>query len=104
MATREEAEKLLGDLVAAKLAFDEQWEQLRVLTGIAADSPFGCAAWAPVELLINCVAKLVGDDCGSVHWFIWDNDCGDKGMEHSLRDGEMRLVCGVDDLLDVLGY
>lgn len=104
MVTRSEAEHWLRDLVASKLAFDEQWSAICKLIGGATESPFGTAAWKPLELLIDCVADLIGDEIGAVNWFIWDNEAGAKRHEHSLPDGSMREVETIHDLLDVIGY
>ena len=99
---RDEAAKWLNDLVSAKHALDEQWDALRALLGMTPESPFSEAAWRPFELLVDAVAELLGGS-KSVSWFVWDNDCGAKGMDHALPDGTLRTVATVDDLLDVMG-
>jgi len=101
---RSEAERWLRELLKAKEELDNQWEALRLLVGVETESPFGAAAWRPIELLIEVVAELIGDQIDAVSWFIWDNESGAKGLEHSLPDGMMREVETVHDLLDVLGY
>ena len=100
--TRDESTTWLNELVSAKHALDEQWDALRALLGMTPESPFSEAAWKPFELLVDAVTELLGGS-SAVAWFVWENDCGANGMEHSLPDGSMRAVCAVDDLLDVLG-
>ncbi len=104
IVTRSEAEQWLRKTVDAKSAFDLQWDTLCDLIGGVTESPFGTAVWAPVEMLIDCVAELIGDNIGATNWFVWDNDCGAKSLEHSLPDGSMRAVETIHDLLDVIGY
>lgn len=104
VVTRSEAEFWLRDVVGAKLAFEDQWDAFCAIIGGATESPFGEAAWRPLSLLVDCVADLLGDDIGTVSWFVWDNEVGKKGLKHSLPCGTMRPVKTIDDLLDVLGY
>ena len=101
--SREESRTWLLKLVAAKTHLDQQWYQLNRLLGCDTETPVGKAVWGPMELLIDAVAELIGAG-GSVSWFIWDNESGDRSLQHSMPSGEMRNVGSVDDLLDVLGY
>jgi len=101
--SREDARKWIIKVVDAKARVDQQWYQLVRLLGCDAESPVGKAVWGPIEVLIEAVAELIvaGD---SLSWFIWDNESGDRSLQHSLPSGEMRNIGSVDDLLDVLGY
>lgn len=101
---RSDAEKWLREMITAKAELDSQWESLRLLSGVESESPFGAAVWRPMEKLIDAVAELIGDQLGSVSWFVWDNDCGRKRLQHSVPGSGMRTIETVDDLLDVLGY
>ena len=101
---RSEAEHWLRELLKAKADLDGQWEAMRLLIGAEVESPLGTAMWRSIDLLIEVVAELIGDQSESVSWFIWDNESGAKRMEHSLPEGGMREVETVHDLLDVLGY
>lgn len=100
---RYRAEKLLQAMVDAKQEFDREWGRLADVIGCDCDSAFGNAAWKPVELLVDAVAELVGDPFHTVSWYVWDNECGEKGLEHTYSDGSFRAVFTVCDLLDVLG-
>jgi hypothetical protein len=101
---RSDAEKMLRKMVEVKKELDEQWALLHKSVGLETESPFGVAAWKPITLLIECVEKIVGDETEAVNWFVWDNEYGRKGLEHSLPNGSMRKVRTIDDLLDVLGF
>lgn len=104
VVTRSEAEHWLNDVVFAKAALDLHWDDFAASVNGSSDSPLGLAVWQPMQLLIDCVADLLGDDVAAISWFFWDNDGGEKGLEHSLPDGTMRAVKTIDDLLDVLGF
>ena len=101
--SREDARKWILKVVDAKARVDQQWHQLDRLLGCDTESPFGQAMWKPIEVLIDAVAELIGAG-DSLSWFIWDNESGDRSLQHSLPNGEMRNVGSVDNLLDVLGY
>jgi len=101
---RSDAERVLRKMVEVKQELDKQWESLRKSIGLETESPFGVASWKPITLLIECVETIVGDETGTVSWFVWDNEYGRKAMEHSLPDGSIRQVKTIDDLLDVLGH
>ena len=100
---RMELGELLREVIECKQQLDQQWERLEGILGTVIDSPFGVACWKPMDLLIEYVDASLCCGHSTLEWFIWDNDCGAKGLRHSLPDGEMRLVESVDDLLDVLG-
>lgn len=102
--SREEAKRLLDDLVAAHKDLSSQFRSLNKLVGMSCESEFGQAVYRPLELLIRCVSLILGDNIECVEWFVWCNECGASGLEHSLPDGSMRAVRSVDDLLDVLGF
>jgi benzoyl-CoA reductase/2-hydroxyglutaryl-CoA dehydratase subunit BcrC/BadD/HgdB len=101
---RSDAERVLRKMVEVKQELDKQWASLHKSIGLETESPFGIASWKPITMLIECVEIIVGDEIGTVSWYVWDNECGRKAMEHSLPDGSMRKVRTIDDLLDVLGF
>lgn len=101
---RSDAERCLRKMVDVKRELDQHWESLQKSIGLETESPFGVASWKPIAMLIECVETIVGDELGAVSWFVWDNEYGSKGLEHSMPDGSMRKVKTIDDLLDVLGF
>ena len=101
---RSDAERCLRKMTEVKQELDKQWASLHRSIGLETESPFGIASWKPITMLIECVETIVGDEIGAVSWYVWDNEYGRKGLEHSLPDGSMRKVRTIDDLLDVLGY
>jgi hypothetical protein len=102
--TRSEAEHRINQLVSAKAALDRHWSELTESVNGSAESPLGRAVWQPIDLLVDCLSDLLHDDGDTIGWFIWENDSGKYGYEHSLPNGGMRQVTTIGDLLDVLGY
>jgi hypothetical protein len=100
---RTAAKKLLIEFLEAKRQLDQQWQALNDLTGCTPDSDLGLAVWRPVELLIDRLGDLLGDQVETLRWFVWDNDLGERCLGHSLPCGRMLDVCNVDDLLEVMG-
>ena len=104
MLNRAECESLLTRLVEHKRELDSQWDRLDKLIGAESETPFGTAVWRMMDVAIEFAGQLIGNEGHDwLLWFIWENDCGTKKLEASLPDGEMRKVCGVADMLDVLG-
>ena len=49
------------------------------------------AVWRCVEFHRNHTAELIGDDCGMLEWYIFDNECGSKNLTVKIK-GRNRLV------------
>ena len=47
---------------------------------------------------IKLVAEMIGDRKEGLEWFVYDNECGDKGLEAGV-DGDMRKIKTVDDYI-----
>ena len=102
-STRAEAAKILREIVHCKKQLEAQWDSFSALTFAGPESPLSLASWRPLELAIELANDRFDSDNDIVSWFVWDNDCGEAGLQHSLPSGEMRAVMSVDDLLDVMG-
>lgn len=48
---------------------------------------------------INIVATLIGDTKAGLNWFLFENECGDKGYEAGIDEGEVRPIKTVEDYL-----
>lgn len=101
--SRAEAAQLLNKIVNCKKQLEAQWDSYSKLTYAQPESPLFLAAWRPLEIAIELANDAFESEYDIVGWFIWDNDCGEAGLEHSMPSGEMRPVSGIDDLLDVIG-
>lgn len=43
------------------------------------------AVWRCVEFHRNHSAELIGDDCGMLDWYIFDNECGSKNLTVKIK-------------------
>lgn len=103
--SREEAALLIQQVVSVHTELNEQWEALRKLTGIECGSALGRSIWSMDDKLIRCAEELIWDDANTLAWYIWENECGNKKLRHSVGNTErMKTVKDVESLLDVLGY
>ncbi|WP_292992567.1 hypothetical protein [Nitrosomonas sp.] len=48
---------------------------------------------------ISIVATLIGDTKVGLDWFLFENECGDKGYEAGIDEGETRPIKTVEDYL-----
>lgn len=101
---RKDAKEYLENLVDTYRRMDEQWDKLSELTGFQCDAPFGQTYWATLSILIDAYSTILGDQSESLDWFVWDNDCGKKGLDHSLPDDTIISVKDIETFLDVLGF
>ncbi len=51
---------------------------------------------------IKLVAELIGDTKEGLEWFIYDNECGEKGMEARVGENVMRKINTVDDYIGLM--
>jgi len=47
----------------------------------------------------SIVATLIGDTKAGLDWFLFENECGDKGYEAGIDEGETRPIKTVEDYL-----
>lgn len=102
--TRQEAADLINKTIKVRKDLDKRWDELDKLLNCSAESALGDAVWRSVELLIDLLAESLGDKDGTINWFFWHNDCGKRGLQHSLPNGKLIKVKTVGNLLDVLGF
>ena len=48
---------------------------------------------------ISIVATLIGDTKAGLDWFLFDNECGDKGYPAGIDEGETRKIKTIEDYL-----
>ena len=102
--TRHEARKWIDDVVASYNDMSRVFDSANTLIGLAVDSPFGEACWKAFDVLLDATAAVLIDDSERLHWYVFENECGGKALQHSLPGGTMRVVANTDDLLDVMGF
>jgi hypothetical protein len=99
---RPEAAKILTDLISTIEAVEAARTSLESLIG-AGDGTLWSAVYRLVDISIDSFEKSVNDQFETVYWFIYENDCGKKELQHSLPNGSMTKVASISDLLDVFG-
>jgi len=52
-----------------------------------------------LDYQVEIVATLIGDTKSGLEWFLYDNECGDKGHEAGIDEGETRQIKTVEDYL-----
>jgi len=48
---------------------------------------------------VKIVAVLIGDTQAGLEWFLYENECGDKGYEAGIDEGETRQIKTIEDYL-----
>ena len=48
---------------------------------------------------IKIVSALIGDNKEGLQWFLFDNECGDKGYEAGIDEGDIRPIKTIEDYL-----
>ena len=52
-----------------------------------------------LDYQVEIVATLIGDNKAGLEWFLYENECGDKGHEAGIDEGETRQIKTVEDYL-----
>lgn len=101
---RDETKALIESLVECRQASEVARLQAAKAIGCRPENPLFDAMFKMEQLAIESVAKLIGDKGEWLDWFIWENDCGKKGMRCSIGSlGKMKAIHTIDDLLDARG-
>ncbi len=101
---RDETKALIESLVECHLAGESARLQAAKAIGCCPENPLFDAMFKMETLAIESVAKLIGDEGEWMEWFIWENDCGKKGMQCSVGStSQMKAIYTIDDLLDARG-
>lgn len=48
---------------------------------------------------VKIVATLIGDTKAGLEWFLFENECGDKGYTAGVDEGETRQIKTIEDYL-----
>ncbi len=91
----------------------DAYKELNKLSEHMADI-FGCSStdgafWDPVwkllDVAIDQLSENIGDRSDWISWYIFDNQCGKKGLEVRLADGKkLKKIKTVDDLVKVIEF
>lgn len=107
MITRAQKIDVIKDAVRQYQSLEKHWEELRNLTGVDIDSPLGNAVWMTAERMIMQASIIAGDKSAisTLEWFVYENDCGNKKLKHSLPNSKRMIVVeDIQTLLRVMGF
>ena len=90
--------KQINTLVSSYRKLDSVLDSLNASVGLDLDSPLFTVSWATFQLALTTTATLIGDKAEWLDWYIYENDCGDKGYEAGPKEA-MRSIRSVEDLL-----
>lgn len=89
--------KLIEDLVKHYRELSDSFDQIDKLFG-GGESKFFNSVWNAFDAYTRAVEKLTGDHFESISWFLFDNECGKRGLICGLS-GEKFEVKTVGDLV-----
>lgn len=78
------------------------WYGFEKVTGAAIDSPLGTQVWELFDLYLDGVSLSIGDDDQWLAWYIFDDNCGEKGLTIKHKCGMKRKIESVEDLVAVI--
>lgn len=97
MTTKEKI-KLISDLVKHYQELNKTFDQLNSLFGANPESKVFNAIWGALDSCIDTVELAVGDTFKSVNWYIFENDCGKRGLECKFNKKDYKIKT-VSDLV-----
>lgn len=102
--TRQEKIDLVKQLINHKRRIDEFVDQFQKMFGTFPGN--GECSYEAFSMLfsdyIALVAKQIGETKEGIEWFVWENDCGEKGMEAAPQGGKLTPICDADDYVDLV--
>ena len=54
------------------------------------------------DLLVDILSESIGDEFDWTSWFIYDNDCGSRGLEARSGDGHIIKADTPEDIYDII--
>ena len=100
--THEEKVKRIETLVDTYCKLEGAFDSLNTSIGLDPNSLLFNASWKAFHLALNATAELIGDKFEWLDWYIYENQCGTKGLEAGPKDGT-KPINNPEDLLWVIG-
>jgi len=97
--TKEETKEILTEFFEIYGECNENLNKLTNLVGIGGElieSVFNL-----ISLHVKTIERLIGDKNETIDWYIWENNCGSKGLEAGNND-ETRPIKTIDDLIWII--
>jgi len=96
-----ELKELIAGLIDRVQEMDEIDSIIDKVIGYTPDSRLGTVIYNMIDAQVELIERLAGCKDNLLSWFIWENDCGERGLEAGII-GDMREIRTVDDLIWVL--
>ena len=80
-----------------------EYDALRKIFDLSPECKMSNAMHGMFECYTRALALLVGDDCGWLEWYAWENDNGTSGMQAKAENWkEGRKIRNTEDLLSLI--
>lgn len=77
---------------ADKLTLLKEWESqvkgvnatfdaMAAVTGLTPESKLATQLYSTLEVYTQTLGRLLGDQSNWLAWYMWDNNCGERGLE-----------------------
>lgn len=76
-------------------------DNLQELFGFSDDSSVYKTLFEQEEYMLDLLEEVLQDDDKWIEWYIYENDCGDRGFEAGY-DGMKKPINSVDDLVELI--
>jgi hypothetical protein len=101
MSDKQELIRAITKVVENYQKLDEAWNAaLKVFDG-SPENPLYRATWGVFDDYLDLVNELYDLDDDWLHWFIYENDCGENKMEAGFPD-KLRPIVDVESFVDML--
>jgi len=95
--------KLLSDWKRFHISSRNQYSELRRIFGSEPENSITDLTCDLLEEYTKLVSEKLGDECGWLEWFAFENDLGKKGFLVTYSDGKNSIrVKTIKDLLKVI--
>ena len=101
--TSEQKEQLIKELCERHDVLEAEFDKVAAVMGDVANMPLHEEVWHTFSRYTEAVELLVGDakPYSWLSWFIYDNDCGRRGLEAGYNKG-MKPIRTVEQLVRLI--
>lgn len=104
--TRQEKIDLVDQLIEHKRKIDDFVDKFQKMFGTFPGN--GECSYEEFSMLFHdyilLVSKQIGETKDGIEWFVWENDCGAKGLEAGKVGGEMEPIRTADDYVNFIEF
>lgn len=101
MIDKKELKKILVKFLSEREELHSHLKSLKNMIGIDYESHLISAILKLEASQIELIEKMAGCNSDCLYWYVYENNCGSKGMEAGIDD-DMREIRTVDDLVWII--